>query len=189
MIDIKNILNDRKKTWGILLFLILCALAFVLLFKYDFGSFRKIQFTIAENKHNKATLDSLGEYKKYLKKFNACLVPDNGIDWLMGTLTVVSKNNGVTLSAVKPIKTEYCSGYEVVKASIEGTSSYKELLRFIKAIEDGKEYMLIESISIRSIEIAPDEFAKNSPAVLTRNVSRGRLVGFNAIIAYVALKI
>lgn len=189
MIDINSVLSDRKKTWSILSFVILCALAFVLLFKHDFGNFRKIKLGIAESIHNKATLDSLSEYKKYLKEFNAYLVSGNGLDWLIGTLTVLSKNNGVTLSAVKPFETERSSGYEIVKVSIGGTSSYRALLRLIEALEDSKENILIESISIRLIESGSSASVKNPSVVLEGSMSRNGSVGFNAIIASVVREI
>lgn len=189
MIDINSVLGDRKKTWSIAALLILCALAFILLFKYDYGNYRKIKLAASENKYNKATLDSLGKYEKYLKEFNTYLAPGNDIDRFMGILTVMSRNNGVVLSAVKPSETERSSGYDIVKVSIEGTSSYETLLRFIETIEDSKEYMFIDSISVKSIETGAGASAKNRLAGFTESAPSGRPIGFKAIIASVVEEI
>ena len=189
MMDINSVLGDRKKVWSIASSLILCVFAFVLLFKYDFGSFQKIKLAIADNKCNKATLDSLGEYKKYLKEFNVSLASGNDIEWLMGALVAASKNNGVILSVVKPFERERSSGYGIVKVSIEGKSSYQELLRFIEVLEDSKEYVFIESFSMHSIETGAGESAKSSSAALKERVPRGKLIGFNAIMATVVREI
>lgn len=189
MIDISGILDDRKKAWSIAASMVLCVFAFILLFQHDFGNFRKIKLAIAESKHNKATLDSIGEYKKYLKEFNAYMAPAGSIDWFMETLTVISKDNNVTLSAVKPFEIERSTGYGIVRISIEGVSSYKNLLRLIEALEDNKEHMFIEDISIRAIETDTGWPAKSSSAVLKENLPRDRPVAFKATIASVVREI
>ena len=100
-----------------------------------------------------------------------------------------SKNNGVILSVVKPFERERSSGYGIVKVSIEGKSSYQELLRFIEVLEDSKEYVFIESFSMHSIETGAGESAKSSSAALKERVPRGKLIGFNAIMATVVREI
>lgn len=189
MIDINSILDDRKKAWSIAASVVLCVLAFILLFQHDFGSFRKTELAIVESRQNKATLDSVGEYKKYLKEFNIYLAPGNGTDWFMETLTTMSKDKDITLSAVKPLETEHSTGYGIVKVSIEGVSSYKKLLRFIEALEDNKEHMLIEDISMKAIETDTGWSAKGSSAVPGENRPRDRSVSFKATIASVVREI
>jgi hypothetical protein len=186
MIDINSLLSDKKKTCTILSALILCALAFVLLFKYDFGNFRKIKLATAEDKYNRAILDSLAEHKKYLKEFDAYLAPVNGIDWLIGAITSAAKYNSVTLSAVKPLEAERSSGYNIVKASVEGTSSYENLFRLIESLEDSKEHVFIESISVKPIEAGAVGIVEIQLADSTENAPRGRSISFKAIIASVA---
>jgi len=181
--EMKSVFGDRKKVWSIAALAVLCALAFVLLFKYDFGNFQRRKKSIVENARNKAILDSLAEYKKYLKKFKTYLAPDNGRDWLIGTLAVVSKNNGVILSAVKPLESELSSEYSISKVSIEGVSSYKSLMRLIADLEDSKECVIIDSISMKSIDLGAGRETRNLLEVIRENVPRDKPVSFKAVIA------
>ncbi|MEI6863276.1 MAG: GspMb/PilO family protein [Candidatus Omnitrophota bacterium] len=175
MADINSILNDKKKVWSVALFSLLCAFAFAVLVKYDFGNFHKMKLAIAERKSDLVILDSLVEYKKYLKEFAAFLAPGEGVEWLMMTLAETSRSKGVTLNAIRPSETISSGGYKIITLSVEGASSYKNLIRFIEELEARKECIFIEKV-----------YMKATPG--TKGLGRDEEVVFTATIASVVVE-
>ena len=184
-----GVLADKKKMWSIVSLLVLFAFAFFLLFKYDFGNYRKIKASLGRIELNKATLNSLSGHEKRLKELSSSLTAEHDVNWLMETLTNISKESGVFLNAVKPMGTDVSLGYSIAKVSIKGKTPYKNLLRLIKNIEGSNEMIFIDSIFLMSSagEYAPAE--KSSREDVAKTESGGKSIDFQAVIKSVAKQI
>ena len=150
--ELKNIPKDKIKMSYIISLSFFALIAYLLLFKSDFGYRNRMKYLLQENINNLNLVRRIAEYKNFITDFNQkyCVEHTNQ---LITIVTDAAKENNVIIELVKPLSDRKKAGYENIRVQIEGRAFYNNIGDFISTLENNEKFIFVESMELEAEDI------------------------------------
>ncbi|MBL7157595.1 MAG: hypothetical protein ISS92_05505 [Candidatus Omnitrophica bacterium] len=136
-------------------FFIIGFFAYMLLVRHDIGKFYTLRHALTETRKNLYIVKTIVEYKDYVDKFNRDFTINISENKLVDRVREIADKNSTKLEMVRPFESQFMSGYKNLRVIVQGEAPYRNLAYFIKELEGGEDYFIVEELKLTAREPSP----------------------------------
>lgn len=167
---IKNITKDRGKMAYIIALGFLGVFSYILIIKGDVGDLHRLMTAYNATSGNLRTLAQATEYSGFINAFDSVYITAKDANWLMEELTKLASDTRVKLSSLRPAQAGGIPDYRIIRVAAEGEASYRDLLNFIRKLENHENRLFVEELSLSVVKESRQAQGAPMPKIMNMGV-------------------
>lgn len=155
---------DYKTNKLLIVNIIIIALALVIGIVFIYMPFanknKTVRTDILKERNKNVLIGKIKAISKHLKIYDKRVPERVGVSWLLGEVSGLASKENIEMSSIKPGNPEDYGLYAKLFVTVETSSSYNQLGRFIARVESSEKFLKIESINIKRMDL-DEKFEKD----------------------------